>query len=120
MPKSFLLSLTAALATGLLSGCGDSSAKVSSADLKAFDSAPAEVKLAWTTALAASETNGYVLAVSTLRGLAGAGLPLEQLEAVQNAIRAVNTKLTEAVGRGDAAAVKAMEEIKAGAMRGGR
>jgi outer membrane lipoprotein-sorting protein len=71
MRKSFLLSLTAALATGLLSGCGDSSAKVSSADLKAFDSAPAEVKLAWTTALAASETNGYVLAVSTLRGLAG-------------------------------------------------
>ena len=104
-------------AVALFAGCGDNSSKVTSATSKAFDSAPAEVQTAWRTALAASETNGYVLAVTTLRGLAGQQLSVEQVEAVQTAMRAVSAKLTASVQRGDAAAIAAEKEIKAGAVR---
>lgn len=118
MKKALLLSAAAALALVSFTGCGsDDSAKVTAANEKAFASASAELQGAWRTALAASQTNGYVLAVTTLRELGQQQLSLEQAEAVQAAMRAVNTKLTAAMGHGDAAALKAMEEIKAGAVR---
>jgi len=118
MKHSILYSTLAGVALALFTGCGgDDAAKVSAANEKAFASAPDPVQQAWRTALAASQTNGYVVAVSTLRDLAGQPLSLEQVEAVQTAMRAINAKLTAAVGSGDAAAVKAMEEIKASAVR---
>jgi hypothetical protein len=118
MKLPFFYSVLAALAVTFAVGCGgDDAAKVTAANLKAFESASAEVKQTWQTALAASQTNGYVAAITSLRDLAGKDLTLEQVEAVQSAMRAINTKLTDAVASGNAEALKAQEALRAGAVR---
>jgi hypothetical protein len=110
-------SLLAAFLVAVITGCGDTASTVTADNMKAFESAPAEVQQAWRTALAASATNGYVLAVTTLRGMAAQQLSVPQIEAVQAAMRSISGKLTDAVARGDAAAIAAEKEIKAGAVR---
>ena len=105
----------------MLAGCGgDDSGKVTEANQKAFASAPEALQTQWKSALAASATNGYVSAITTLRAMTSQGLSIEQVEAVQAAMRAINGKLTTAIASGDAAALKAQEELKTGSARGGR
>lgn len=107
-----------ALAGAMLAGCGgDDGSRVTAANMKAFESASAGIQEAWRTALAAKATNGYVVAITTLRGLGGQELTLDQAEAVQNAMRATNIKLNEEVARGNAAAIAAQQELQAGAVR---
>ena len=101
--------------TTLVSGCGPGAPKVTSADMKTFETAPRELQETWARANAAGQTNDYVLAILTLRSLLTQKLSVDQVEAVQNAIRAYNVKLMAAADRGDAAAQKGLETLRAGA-----
>ena len=96
----------------LLFGCGQSSSKLTSADLKTFDGATPQLKQNWAQAQAAGATNDYVQAIVTLRSMLSANLSKEQIEAVQNALSACDAKLMKAVNRGDAAAQKALETLR--------
>jgi hypothetical protein len=100
------------LCAALLFGCGQSSSKLTSADLKTFDGATPQLKQNWAQAQAAAATNDYVQAIVTLRSMLSANLSKEQIEAVHNALSACDAKLMKAVNRGDAAAQKALETLR--------
>ncbi len=108
-----------ALLAAFLTGCGPAAPKVTSADMQAFQSATPELKQAWTRAHAAAATNDYGLAIVTLRSMIPQNLTVEQVEAVQNSMRAYNVKLMTAADRGDAAAQKAIEMLRSGNTRPG-
>lgn len=111
--KSMLLLLSLAIgSTVLFSGCGPSAPKLTSADMKAFEAASPELKQTWARAHAAAGTNDYALAILTLRSLIPQNLSVDQVEAVQNAIRTYNVKLVNAASRGDAAAQKGLEDLR--------
>ena len=103
----------AAVSTALFSGCGPGSPKVSPTDLKAFDSASPELKERWMQAQAAGGTNDYVQAILALRSLMPLNLSSDQRKAVENAISACDAKMMKAVERGDPAAQKALETLRA-------
>jgi hypothetical protein len=96
----------------LLSGCGPGAPKVTTADNKAFETASPELKQDWAQSQAAAGTNNYTVALVTLRSMLAQNLSIEQIEAVQNAMRACNAKLMKAVENGDPAAQKALEALK--------
>lgn len=101
-------------------GCKKSSA-AAGVDPKVFDSAPPELKEAWTMALSAAQTNGYATAYLTLRRMQGQpGLNEAQNRAIAAESTLVNNRMTEAARNGDAEAVKAMQEIRAASRTGGR
>ncbi len=106
--------LVALCLVNLLAGCGPSAPKVTSADMKTFESASPELKAVWTRAHAAARTNDYATAILALRSMVAQNLSVEQIEAVQNSIRAYNVKLMEAADRGDATAQKGLEAVRAG------
>jgi len=103
----------------VLFGCGKSS-KLASADQKAFETAPPELKQSWAEAQAAAGTNDYVVAIVTLRSMLGQGLSVEQIEAVQDAIRTYDGKLVTAASHGDLEAQKKLETLRSATTRRGR
>lgn len=109
-----------ALTAGLLLGCGEKPARLSEADSKAFASAPAAAKAAWEKALAAGNQGDFGAAIATLRALPKEGLAPEHIEAIQNALRTFNVKLAELAAKGDAAAKKALDDLKDLTSRPGR
>ena len=112
---AFLQLLALAL---LLSGCGQGAPKVTETDNKAFETASPELKQNWAQSQAAASTNDYTTALVTLRSMLAQNLSIEQIEAVQNAMRACNAKLMKAVEKGDPAAQKAFEALKSSSGRG--
>ncbi len=116
--RLFVLLFCIALPAGtFLTGCGPSAPKVTSEDMKAFEAAPRELKETWSRAHAAAKTNDYASAILTLRSLLAQKLSVEQIEAVQDAIRAYNVKLVTAADRGDVAAQKGLETLRNSAPR---
>ena len=116
--KGGMLTLAAAACmAGWLCGCGEGQPKVTSADLKAFDGAAPELKQAWAEAHAAAATNNYGAAVMKLRSMLPHDLSVPQVETIQNAMRAYNLKLLAEADKGDPAALKALEEIRASSAR---
>jgi hypothetical protein len=93
----------------LLNGCNDRSVNQA-----VFASAQPEVKQTWDKALAASKANDYVTASTNLVSLLGRGISPEQMVEVQNALAALNERMYAAAAKGDAAAQKAVETLKAG------
>ncbi len=119
--KGLLLGLVAgACAALLVCGCGEGAPKVSSSDMKTFEGAAPELKQAWVEAHAAAATNNYGSAIMKLRSMLPQNLSVEQVEAVQNALRAYNMKLLTAADRGDAAAKKAVDDLRAAGGRPSR
>lgn len=104
----------------LLGGCGESAPKLQKADLAAFDSAPPAVRQDWQKALSAAKTNNHLLAITTLRSLLQGELSVEQIEAVQNALRVSNMAVVQSADRGDAEAGKTLDALKGGAERRSR
>ena len=98
----------------LLVGCSKKQGvgELTDADTKAFDSAPADVKQTWTTALEASKSNDYVGAQTLLYGLLAQNLSPDQKQAVTKASTLVNQRLYDGVEKGDPAALKAMEDMR--------
>jgi hypothetical protein len=113
-------SLITLLAAALLCGCSEGSPKVTSADTKAFAAAAPELKQNWADARAAANTNDYASAILTLRSMLAQNLSVEQVVAVQNAMRTYSVKLMTAADRGDASAQKALETLRSQSTRPGR
>jgi hypothetical protein len=102
------------LAAGLLfSGCGDNTHKLSSADLAAFSTAAPEIKQIWERGLTASKAKDYLAAQTNFTTLLNGEITAEQLSALQLALGDLNQRMHEAAAKGDAAAQKALEALKA-------
>jgi hypothetical protein len=100
----------------LFTGCGGDTVKVTGANLEAFKSAPPEIKQKWEKALEDDKANHYAAAGKAYFELLRApNLTAEQLQAVQNAAAALNQKMYDAADKGDAAAQKAIDELRSGA-----
>jgi hypothetical protein len=99
-----LIMLTAA-------GCGERGVKLSSAQSKAFDNAPAEAQQAWAKALAADKANDYVNAQTLLDSLKQRSLSEPQQQALDTERAAFGQRLWQAAEKNDPAAVKAVQEI---------
>jgi hypothetical protein len=100
------------LAAGVLAllGCNRGPALPNS---NAFQSAAPELKGRWTTAYAAAQTNGYLLAYSTLQTLrAETNLNAQQIQAVDELIGVVGTRMLNAANKGDSEAVKALQQVQ--------
>ncbi len=115
MKPPLALLLLALGSTVLFLACGPSAPKLTSADMKVFEAASPELKQSWARAQAAAGTNNYAMAILTLRSLLPQNLSVDQVEAVQNAIRTYNVKLVNAAGRGDVAAQKGLEDLRSAA-----
>jgi hypothetical protein len=99
-------------AVALLVGCGHKGSELSAAELKAFDSAPAETKQMWVAALGASKTNDYVGGQTLFYKLLGGDLSPEQRAVVSKESTALNERLYAAFEKGDPEAKKAIEELR--------
>ena len=103
-------------ATMLFVGCGNNGFNLSEKDRAAFKDAAPEVKQAWEAGLKADKANDYVTANTSFRSLlTNKDINPDQLMAVQTALGGLNDRMNEAASKGDAAAQKALESLKASA-----
>lgn len=108
-----MASLLAGLSFALLlcAGCGPKTPKLTSDEMKAFESAPAEVKQTWEKALAADKANDYVNAQNLLDSLQQMPLNEAQSNALTSENAAFSYRVLQAAEKNDPAAVKAVLEI---------
>ena len=109
MPATALSLAILGFALILTAGCGPKAPKLSSGDLTAFDSAPAEVKQTWEKVLAADKANDYVNAASLLNNLEQMTLSDPQKQALETERAAFGQRLMQAVDKNDPAAIKAVQ-----------
>ena len=97
----------------LLPGCGHKTGgELSSAEKRAFDQAPADLKAQWTAALEAGQTNDYVSAQTLLYGLLSQTLSPDQKQAVGKEQSLLNNRLYSGLDKGDPEAQRALEELR--------
>jgi hypothetical protein len=103
-----------------VAGCKKSGA-LAAGDPKVFDSASAELKEAWGTALKAAEANDYATAYLTLAEMRRQpGLNEAQNLAIAAESTLVHDRMNEAAQKGDANALKAIQDIRAASRTRGR
>jgi hypothetical protein len=111
--KAHFLFLVAVTASLLLGGCGQKpTPTLRAGDRTAFDKSPPEIKQLWDRALEADRTNDYVVAQNLLYGLSQQPLPLDQSGAVSNEIAVVSRRMYDSAEKGDAAALKAIQQLR--------
>ena len=102
-------------------GCNKSSSSNGSArvDENVFDSAPAELKEAWNVALGAARSNDLATAYITLTQLRG-NRDLSEAQAAAIGVESVriHAQIDRAAAKGDAAALKALQDIRSASRRG--
>jgi hypothetical protein len=96
----------------LLAGCGSGTVKPTSEQLRAFDAAPAEVKLTWNKALAAEQAKDYVVAQNFFESLWKMNLTSEQRQEFNAEFSSFQQKLYQTAENGDPEAIKAVKEIR--------
>jgi len=114
--KRTLLFLACAwLALGLLFGCSKANQQKVASQAKAFDSAGPDVKTNWDLIVTATAANDYAPAIIGCRNLQRrTDLTDEQRAAVNDTVTALNAKMSAAAQKGDAKALKAVEDVRAG------
>lgn len=115
MPIKFLARLIGVSAVVLLAviSCSKSAAPDPAQQAKAFQSATPQNQADWNRALEAAKTNDFAVAILTFKKLQGqTDLTPEQRTAVTDRMTALNEQLAAAVQKGDANAIKALEEIR--------
>ena len=103
----------------LLMGCGSKDPNaLAQKNAELFRSAPEEVKAGWDLAVQAMKTNGYAIAILAL-GTAQSqpGLSDAQVKALSQTATAINDKMYDAVNKGDAQGLQALEELRAARAR---
>ena len=101
------------MATGLLlAGCGGDTQKLSSTDRAIFNNAAPDIKQVWDQALASEKANDYVVANTNFVSLLTREISPEQLLAVQSALASLNARMNQAAANGDAAAIRAVDQLK--------
>ena len=108
---SAYLSLLGLLAVTSI-GCHKDPGAVAAQNTSLFQSADPQVKLAWDTAQAAAATNGYVVAITSLRKLRQGNLSPEQLKAVDQTLTSLNERMYTASNKSDAAASQAIQDLR--------
>ena len=110
---------TAARATCLgiallaMSGCDNhQTGNLTATENHAFDNAPADVKQAWESALAADKANDYENAQKLLDGLRQMPLSVDQSQALTAELFSFQDRLYKTAEAGDPAATKALQDIK--------
>ena len=97
-----------------MAGAGCKKSGTAGDDSKAFQSAPAELKTAWSAAAAAanSQTNDYAAYLDLMDLHVHPGLSPEQSKAIETQMTTVLTRLNLAARKGDADARQALQEIR--------
>ena len=90
----------------MLTACG------SRTDQSIFNTSPPEIKHFWDQALTADQANDYLTASTNYTALLRQSISAEQLVAVQAAVGALNERMQNAAAKGDAAAQKAIADLK--------
>jgi hypothetical protein len=97
----------------ICSGCGKAApTPPGTAEIKAFDKAPPEVKELWQAALAADGTNDYARGITLYYGLMREELTPEQQAVVAKASTNLKQRMDDAAQKGDAAAQAAEQELR--------
>jgi hypothetical protein len=106
------------LALLAMTGCNKhQTASLTPAQNHAFDNAPADVKQAWESALAADKANDYENAQKALDGLKQVQLNNDQSQALTAELVSFQNRLYKSAEGGDAAAIKALQDINKGRSR---
>jgi hypothetical protein len=90
-------------------GCGQTSAKLSSSEKQAFETANADVKQAWERVLAAEKTKDYLNAQTLFDNLGQMQLTEAQKQTLIKEREAFNQRIWQAAEKNDPAAVKAVQ-----------
>lgn len=93
----------------LVAGCGSKAGKLTTDQVKAFDSAPPEAKQAWDKALAAEKAKDYVAAQTAFASLGQMILSDQQRKILDDERAAFGQRLTQAADKDDPAAVQALQ-----------
>jgi hypothetical protein len=110
--RFLLLCLCVMVAAG---GCSEKSAPHSKPAIEAFAAASPKLKADWESVCAAAAATNYVTVILTGRKMQGvADLTSEQRTAVNEILTVLSEQMTAAALKGDAAALKAIEEIRKG------
>jgi hypothetical protein len=110
--SSLALALLFPMVFGLC-GCGKKSFSINSLSPKTFEVAAPETKEAWNTVLSAAKANDYAIALLTLQQLrTNSDLSAEQNQILAQTDTAVRTKMNDAARKGDAQAIKAIEDLR--------
>jgi hypothetical protein len=97
----------------LLVGCIKSADSVGASQSRSFQSADAETKSTWDTALSALKTNGYAVAFIAIRKLREqTNLTPDQVRSLDKTATALSDQLYAAANKGDTAAVNALQELR--------
>lgn len=108
------LALAALLLLTFASGCGKSARSVAAGNSGLFTSAP--LKDEWDTAMAAMQTNGFFVALTTLNKmrLENPTPDPNQLAAINDTIKSLNNQMLDLANKGDPNARSALEQLKTG------
>lgn len=98
----------------LLGGCGRKASLEPALQTKAFDSAPPEIKQAWGAVVSGLQTNDFgVSSQIVLWDLRREPALTDQQKAVvEETLTTLSSRMFEAAGRGDPAALKAMKQVR--------
>lgn len=113
LTRAFLL----AFASIVLGGCGNNEYSLSAKDMAAFKDATPEIKQDWEKGLKADKANDYLTASTSFRSVLQQKINPDQLVAVQTALGGLNERMNDAAAKGDVAAQKAIEAMKASESR---
>jgi hypothetical protein len=109
-----VLTISLAFAAVLLcAGCKKSgTAGPAAAEIKAFDTAPPEVKQMWQAAVAADHTNDYAAGITLYYSLMREELTPEQQAVVAKLSTNLKQRMSDAADKGDPAAQAALQELR--------
>lgn len=107
------LSFVTLFVVALVSGCSKSAHSVAAGNSGLFTSAP--LKEEWDTATAAMQTNGFFVALTTLNKMRLENPPpsTDQLNAINDTIKALNQQMLALANKGDANARSALQQLSA-------
>lgn len=113
LPLRSSLALGALVIVALSSGCSKSAQSVAAGNSGLFTSAP--LKDEWDTATAAMQTNGFVVAITTLNKmrLENPAPDPNQLAAINDTIKSLNKQMLDLANGGDANARSALQQLGA-------
>lgn len=105
MKKQLMKMMCFVAAVFLFAACGPT-------EKPAFQNAAPEVKQVWDKAVAADKANDYFVANTNYVALLRQPISPEQIVAVQAAVGALNERMQNEAAKGNAAAQKAVEDLK--------
>jgi hypothetical protein len=95
-----------------VAGCGNDAPKMSSQEKALFENSTPEIKQLFETALTADKANNYLSASTNYQALSRLNLSADQASALATGMKSLKQRIFDAAAKGDAAAQKAVEDLK--------